>query len=105
MKKLLLIVPMLFVLFTFTGCNYPDVKEIEPSQTAFLIPMVNNTSKQASFQSEEFLKKDYHFYALDLRKYGRSILQNHKANNVRDLSEYYEDIDSALAIIREEGSH
>ncbi|QKJ65204.1 alpha/beta hydrolase [Flavobacterium sp. M31R6] len=54
--------------------------------------------------AEEFLKKDYHFYALDLRKYGRSILQNHKANNVRDLSEYYEDIDSALAIIREEGS-
>lgn len=54
--------------------------------------------------AEEFLAKGYHFYALDLRKYGRSILQNHKPNNVRYLSEYYRDIDSALDIIREEGS-
>jgi alpha-beta hydrolase superfamily lysophospholipase len=53
--------------------------------------------------TEEFLKKEYHFYALDLRKYGRSILPNQRANNVRDLSEYYQDIDSALAIMREEG--
>lgn len=54
--------------------------------------------------AEEFLKAGYHFYALDLRKYGRSILKNQKANNTRDLSEYYEDIDNALSIIREEGS-
>lgn len=54
--------------------------------------------------AEEFLKHGYHFYALDLRKYGRSQLPGHIPNNVRDLSEYYEDIDSALAIIKEEGS-
>jgi len=54
--------------------------------------------------AEEFLKKGFHFYALDLRKYGRSILQNQKPNNVRDLSEYYEDIDQALAIIKDEGN-
>src|SRR6478609_1560155 len=54
--------------------------------------------------ADEFVKKGYHFYALDLRKYGRSILKNHKPNNVRHLSEYYEDIDQALAIIRKEGN-
>jgi alpha-beta hydrolase superfamily lysophospholipase len=54
--------------------------------------------------ADEFLKAGYHFYALDLRKYGRSILQNQRPNNVRDLSEYYPDIDSALAMILEEGS-
>jgi alpha-beta hydrolase superfamily lysophospholipase len=54
--------------------------------------------------ADEFLKKGYHFYALDLRKYGRSILPNHSANNVRNLSEYYADIDHALAIISAEGS-
>lgn len=54
--------------------------------------------------ADEFIKKGYNFYALDLRKYGRSILQNHKPNNVRNLSEYYEDIDKALAIIKKEGS-
>jgi alpha-beta hydrolase superfamily lysophospholipase len=53
--------------------------------------------------AEEFIKKGYHFYALDLRKYGRSILQNHKPNNMKQLSEYYEDIDKALQIIKEEG--
>lgn len=52
--------------------------------------------------AEEFLKKGYHFYALDLRKYGRSILSNHKINNMRDLSEYYQDLDSALSIIKKE---
>jgi alpha-beta hydrolase superfamily lysophospholipase len=55
--------------------------------------------------AEEFLKQGYHFYALDLRKYGRSQLPNQLPNNVRNLSEYYEDIDDALAIIKEEGNH
>jgi alpha-beta hydrolase superfamily lysophospholipase len=54
--------------------------------------------------AEEFLKQGYHFYALDLRKYGRSKLPNHIPNNVRNLSEYYEDIDSALMIVKEEGN-
>lgn len=52
--------------------------------------------------ADEFLKAGYQFYALDLRKYGRSVLENHKPNNVRNLSEYFEDIDSALAIIESE---
>ena len=54
--------------------------------------------------ADEFLKKGYNFYALDLRKYGRSILRNQKPNNVRHLSEYYEDIDQALSVIREENN-
>jgi alpha-beta hydrolase superfamily lysophospholipase len=54
--------------------------------------------------AEEFIKKGYNFYALDLRKHGRSILKNHKPNNVRHLSEYYKDIDKALKIIRKEGN-
>jgi alpha-beta hydrolase superfamily lysophospholipase len=54
--------------------------------------------------TEEFLKQGCHFYALDLRKYGRSKLPSQIPNNVRNLSEYYEDIDSALTIIKEEGN-
>ncbi len=54
--------------------------------------------------AEEFLKNGYHFYALDLRKYGRSILRNQRPNNVRHLREYYDDIDRALRIIRAEGN-
>ncbi len=42
------------------------------------------------------------FYALDLRKYGRSYLSHQKLNNVRNLKEYYEDVNSALQIIKDE---
>lgn len=58
------------------------------------------------FQQEmavEFQSKGYRFYALDLRKYGRSILPHQKMNNVRDLAEYFPDIDTALRIMRSEG--
>lgn len=43
------------------------------------------------------------FYALDLRKYGRSWLSHQKFNNVRDLSEYFADIDTALAFMQRRG--
>lgn len=59
------------------------------------------------FQKEMAAKFDsagYNFYALDLRKYGRSFLLNQVRFNVRDLSEYFPDIDTALMIIRNEGN-
>ncbi|UOQ52908.1 alpha/beta hydrolase [Hymenobacter cellulosivorans] len=52
----------------------------------------------------EFRRHGFRFYALDLRKYGRSWLPHQTANNVRDLAEYYADLDAALAIMRAEGS-
>ena len=51
------------------------------------------------FQSEmgdEFVAHGYDFYAVDLRKYGRSILPGQKMFQVRNISEYFPDIDSAL---------
>ncbi len=44
------------------------------------------------------------FYALDLRKYGRSLLAHQDPFEVHDLSEYYEELREALRIIREEGA-
>lgn len=58
------------------------------------------------FQSEEadnFVDRGYSFYAVDLRKYGRSILPGQKMFQVRNMTEYFQDIDSALAVIREDG--
>ena len=44
-----------------TGCaqpfDTPEIYEITPSQTAFLVPMEGQTSNQGTFQSEDFLKK------------------------------------------------
>ncbi len=42
----------------------------------------------------------YNFYALDLRKYGRSLLPHQHPNYCRDVNEYYEDINEAIKIIR-----
>lgn len=46
----------------------------------------------------------YNFYALDLRKYGRSLLPNQDAFYCRSLNEYFADIDTAIALIQKEGS-
>lgn len=46
----------------------------------------------------------YNFYAMDLRKYGRSILPNQTPFYCKSLTEYFADIDTALATIRSEGN-
>jgi alpha-beta hydrolase superfamily lysophospholipase len=57
------------------------------------------------FQTEmadEYIKHGYNFYALDLRKCGRSILPGQIKTDVRSLVEYYNEIDEALQIIHRE---
>jgi alpha-beta hydrolase superfamily lysophospholipase len=45
------------------------------------------------------------FYAIDLRKYGRSLAAHHTPNFCTDLSCYYEEIDEAVRFIREDDGH
>ena len=45
----------------------------------------------------------YNFYALDLRKHGRSLRHWQRHCNMRDISEFYADIDTAIAIMKGEG--
>ncbi len=45
---------------------------------------------------------EFNFYALDLRKYGRSLLPHQKVNMTRSMSEYFEEIDMAIDIIKNE---
>jgi len=52
---------------------------------------------------EFFRSLGYHFYALDLRKYGRSLLPHQRPNYVRSMTEYFPDIDRALTYIQEAG--
>jgi len=54
--------------------------------------------------AEKFNRQGFNFYALDLRKHGRSWLSHQKFNNIRNLYEYYQDIDAVLNIIRSEGN-
>jgi alpha-beta hydrolase superfamily lysophospholipase len=51
--------------------------------------------------AEQFHEKGYNFFALDLRKYGRSTLPHQTPNYCRSVTEYFEEIDRALEIIGE----
>jgi len=46
--------------------------------------------------AEAYNAQGYHFYALDLRKYGRSIRPHQTPNYCRDLHEYYPELDAAI---------
>jgi alpha-beta hydrolase superfamily lysophospholipase len=57
------------------------------------------------FQTEmakQFRQNGYNFYALDLRKCGRSIRPWQTPYNLYDIADYYEDIDAAIAQISKE---
>ena len=53
--------------------------------------------------AEKFTAQGIDFYAVDLRKYGRSLLPGQMPNICRNLSEYFADIDTCLSIIKTEG--
>lgn len=52
-----------------------------------------------------YVARGYDFYALDLRKYGRSLRPHHSPNFVRSLDAYDEELDEAVRIIREVDGH
>jgi regulator of protease activity HflC (stomatin/prohibitin superfamily) len=60
LKKIIALVFMFALVCTcFTGCrrpyDKPEFVTITPSQTAFLVPLVGDSSNQAAFESEEML--------------------------------------------------
>ncbi len=54
--------------------------------------------------AEVFARNGYNFYAVDLRKYGRALMKGQKMFQVRDLHEYFADIEAAIAIIKADGN-
>ncbi|ERJ12035.1 SPFH domain-containing protein [Haloplasma contractile] len=58
-KKIMFFLALVVVTVGLTGCvkpyEKPEFVRIEPSQTAFLIPLVGNHTEQSSFESEELL--------------------------------------------------
>lgn len=62
MKKLIAVILTVVMCSTmFAGCikpyDKPEFVTIEPHQTAFLIPLIGDTTNQASFESEEMLRE------------------------------------------------
>ncbi|MER6398974.1 MULTISPECIES: alpha/beta hydrolase [unclassified Kitasatospora] len=55
--------------------------------------------------ADHFVERGFSFYALDLRKYGRSLRPHQSPNFVRDLAAYDEELDAAVRVVRETDGH
>lgn len=75
-----------------------------PSQKAYLYIHGFNDYFFQKEMGEIFCDSGYNFYAVDLRRYGRSRLPWQYPFNIRDMREYFADIDSAICQIRRDGN-
>lgn len=55
--------------------------------------------------AEYFESRGCAFYAVDLRRYGRSLREGQLRGFIRRLEDYYEELDAATAIIKESHQH
>jgi len=106
------------ILKDYTNQTIKLKPDFEGEVTATLVSSKFNTGNRKSvlylhgyvdyfFQShlgEKFIENNFDFYALDLRKYGRSMLAHQNPNYCRDIKEYFEEITIAIRQIYESGS-
>lgn len=87
-------------------CRSTIVRRLVPggSRRAYLYIHGFNDYFFQSEMGERLVDSGYNFYAVDLRRYGRSKEPWQYPYNIRDIKEYYEDIDSALNQIRLDGN-
>jgi alpha-beta hydrolase superfamily lysophospholipase len=55
--------------------------------------------------ADHYVGRGFDFYAIDLRKHGRSLLPHQTPNYVHRLSDYFAELDEATRIIRERDGH
>ena len=91
--------------------NFPDDYEGKVTATLIRKKASQSTNKAVLYihgfidyffqteMAEQFNQHGFDFYALDLRKYGRSILPHQKYYNIRETAEYDAEITQALEII------
>lgn len=82
------------------------VRRLSPRETNKAVLYIHGFNDYF-FQAEmghEFNDHGYNFYALDLRKYGRSYLPHQTMNDISNLDDYFEEIILALHLIRHEGN-
>lgn len=53
--------------------------------------------------ADEMAALGYDFYAVDLRRYGRSLRKGQLAGYITDLRDYFVELDAAVQIVRDEG--
>ena len=83
--------------------HYPFSDTLSPKAAVLYIHGFNDYYFQREL-AEKMDSAGYSFYAIDLHKYGRSYREGEMMGELRDISEYYAEIDSSIAVIhRAEG--
>lgn len=85
-------------------CTVVRLMSRKPSRKAYLYVHGFNDYFFQKEIGERFVDSTYNFYAVDLRRYGRSLEPWQYPFNIRDMKMYFQDIDSALNIIRQDGN-
>lgn len=78
-------------------------REVAGSQVGVLYIHGFNDYFFQSNMGDYFVDHGVNFYAVDLRKYGRSLMPGQRRFQARDLQEYFPDIDSALVVMSDSG--
>lgn len=78
-------------------------ESLKPTDKAILYVHGYNDYFFQKAMANRFIDSSYNFYAVDLRKYGRSYMKHQYPFQVYRISEYYADIDSAIANMQAEG--
>lgn len=86
--------------FHATLVHYPFVDSLSPKGAVLYIHGFNDYFFQRSL-AEKLDSAGYSFYAIDLHKYGRSYREGETIGELRDVSEYYAELDSSIAVIRD----
>ncbi|MBB5872145.1 alpha-beta hydrolase superfamily lysophospholipase [Allocatelliglobosispora scoriae] len=75
----------------------------QPSKRAVLYLHGWNDYFFQTHLADFYLDAGFDFYAIDLRKYGRSLLAHQTPNFISSISDYFPEIDEAVRLIREDG--
>lgn len=92
---------------SFDGpCRSTIIRKLakSPSRRAYLYVHGFNDYFFQKEMGDRFVDSGYNFYAVDLRRYGRSWQPWQWPFNVRRQKEYFNDIDSAIAQIKRDGN-
>jgi len=85
-------------------CTLIKKQNSKPTERAILYVHGYNDYFFQAEMANRFTAAGYNFYAVDLRKYGRSLLKGQFATNARDMNEYFADIDTVISLIKREGN-
>jgi alpha-beta hydrolase superfamily lysophospholipase len=77
----------------------------EPTRRAVLYVHGYNDYFFQTHLADFWIDRGYDFYALDLRKYGRSLLPHQTPNYIARVADYFQELDIAARIIREDEQH